>query len=87
MLYSLFHIHSICHDTAITTGFKTWHVLLLLTICVTLSDENIYKYMMHVFKCIYALSCVVTRLAKMVVVMYRVNFMLCMGEQVCTEFL
>jgi len=28
MLYSLFHIHSMCHNTAITTGFKTWHVLL-----------------------------------------------------------
>jgi len=37
---------------------------LVFTICVPLSDESIYKYMMHAFKCIYALSCIVTLLAK-----------------------
>ena len=64
MLYSLFHIHSMGHNTAITTGFKTCHFFLVFTICVPLSDENIYKYMMHAFKCIYTLSCVVTLLAR-----------------------
>jgi hypothetical protein len=64
MLYSLLHIHSMSHSTVITTGFKTCVFFLVFTICVPLSFENIYKYMMHAFKCIYALSCVVTLLAK-----------------------
>lgn len=64
LLYPLFHSHYMCHNTAITSGFKPCVFFLVFTLCVPLSDENVYKYMVHAFRCTYALSCVVTLLAR-----------------------